>query len=127
MSIPWMGIFIVCELKVSFRWPPVTTGMLSESLCNYVKIGLSEWGKFYCEIKFFICEITSRLLRDKFFYLRVEFCLLPRGFFLVPLGLFLIASEFSFAHSARSLLLLSECEAAGKFVPQAPRPRHVRE
>ena len=77
------------------------TGRLS--LCNVLKIILPQKRKFYCEINYFICEITSRLLRDKFFYLVVEFCLLPREFcllprefFLLPWELFLVAWELFF-------------------------------
>ena len=83
-SIPEKGIFIVYAHKGSFRGPPLTSKRQFGSPCNYVKINLPQRGKFYCEIKFFIYEITSRLLRDKFFYLRVEFFLLARELFLVP-------------------------------------------
>ena len=43
------------------------------TLFKYLKFSLCEAEKFYCEINYFIYELTSRLLRDKFFYLRVEF------------------------------------------------------
>ena len=49
-------------------------------LRKYKETGASERAEFYCEINFFFCEWTDRLLRDKFFYLRVEFSLVPRGF-----------------------------------------------
>ena len=83
-SIPEKGIFIVCVFKGSFWRPPLTTRRQFGSLRNYVTISLPQKRKFYCDIKFFIYEITSRLLRDKFFYLRVEFFLLARELFLVP-------------------------------------------
>ena len=53
---------------------------LTTLLFNNVIFSPCDRGKFYCEIKYFSYELTSRLLRDKFFYLRVEFFLLPRGF-----------------------------------------------
>ena len=56
MSIPWMGIFIVCELKGSVVWQPLTTRRHSRSLRRYVKISLCEAGKFYRDINYFICE-----------------------------------------------------------------------
>ena len=65
-------------------------------LTNYLKSSAPQERKFYCEIKFFIYEITSRLLRDKFFYLVVEFCILPREFFLLWWELFLVAWEIIF-------------------------------
>ena len=51
----------------------LTTKSQFRTLCNHLKINLCERGKFYCDINYFIYEITSRLLRDKIFYLRVEF------------------------------------------------------
>ena len=107
MSIPEKGIFIVYAHKGSFRGPPPTSKRQFGSPCNYVKINLPQRGKFYCEIKFFIYEITSRLLRDKFFYLAVEFILLPREFFPFALELFLFATDCSsvriiiFSHPTR--------------------------
>ena len=74
----------------------MTAEMPFESLCKYVKISAPQKRKFYCEIKFFIYEITSRLLRDKFFYLVVEFFLLRRGFFLASRELRLVSREFRF-------------------------------
>ena len=35
-------------------------------LSKCAKISLCERAKFYCEINYFIYELTSRLLRDKF-------------------------------------------------------------
>ena len=81
MSILVLGIFIVYALKGSVEGLPLTTRRHFRSLRTYIKISFSQKGKFYCEINYFICEITSRLLRDKLFYLRVEFRLLPRELF----------------------------------------------
>ena len=71
-----------CQYTSVRRLP--TTWNRFRGLSKYVKISFCEWGKFYCEINYFIYELTSRLLRDKFFYLRVEFFLLSREFSLVP-------------------------------------------
>ena len=84
MSILVLGIFIVYALKGSVEGLPLTTRRHFRSLRKYIKISFSQKGKFYCEIKFFFFFITSRLLRDKFFYLVVEFCLLPGEYFLLP-------------------------------------------
>jgi hypothetical protein len=67
-----------CQYTFLKRFP--TTWNRFGGLGKCAKISLCEAGKFYCEINYFIYELTSRLLRDKFFYLRVEFFLLPRGF-----------------------------------------------
>ena len=67
-----------CQYTFLRRLP--TTKDRFGSLRKYVEISLCEAGKFYCEINYFIYELTSRLLVDKNFYLRVEFLLLPREF-----------------------------------------------
>ena len=73
------SIRMPCHYTSLKRQP--TTWNRFGGLRKYVEISLCEAGKFYCEINYFICEITSRLLRDKLFYLRVEFRLLPRELF----------------------------------------------
>jgi hypothetical protein len=86
-------IIIDNRLKGNFRRPFLTTGRHFRGLGKYIKISVSQKRKFYYEINFFIYEITSRLLRDKFFYLVVEFFLLPRELFPVPRELRLIPRE----------------------------------
>ena len=93
MSIPGTEIIIDNRLKGNFRRPFLTTGRHFRGLGKYIKISVSQKRKFYYEINFFIYEITSRLLRDKFFYLVVEFFLLPRELFPVPRELRLIPRE----------------------------------
>ena len=56
MSIPVMGISIVCEPKDSFRRLPLTTGRHSRSRYKWVKITASQERKFYYEINYFIYE-----------------------------------------------------------------------
>jgi hypothetical protein len=56
MSIPVMGISIVCEPKDSFRRLPLTTGRHSRSRYKWVKITASQKSKFYYEINYFIYE-----------------------------------------------------------------------
>ena len=67
MSIPGTEIIIDNRLKGNFRRPFLTTGRHFRGLGKYIKISVSQKRKFYYEINFFIYEITSRLLRDKFF------------------------------------------------------------
>jgi hypothetical protein len=45
------------------------------TISNYMIFCVCEAGKFYCDINYFICEWTDRLLREELFYLRVEFSL----------------------------------------------------
>ena len=66
------------------------------TLFKYLKFSLCEAEKFYCEINYFIYELTSRLLRDKFFYLRVEFFLLRRGFCLLSREFIFVPLESPF-------------------------------
>ena len=67
----------------SLRRLPTTWNRFGD-LGKYVEISLCKAGKIYCEINYFIYELTSRLLRDKIFYLRVEFLLVPWEFILAP-------------------------------------------
>ena len=55
-SIPEKGIFIVCELKGSVVWQPLTTRRHSRSMSKRVKFRTSQKGKFYCDINYFIYE-----------------------------------------------------------------------
>ena len=84
MSIPRMGIFIVCAVKDIAAGAPMTTRKHSGSRYKYLNSGHCEVGKFYSQINFFFCEQNDRLLRDKIFYLVVEFTLLLQGFFRLP-------------------------------------------
>ena len=88
------SIRMPCKYTFLRRLP--TTWNRIGGLCNCLRISLCETGKFYCEINYFIYELTSRLLRDKFFYLRVEFFLLPREFFLVARELFFVRMRIYF-------------------------------
>ena len=93
MSIPEKEIYIVYAHKGSASEPSMTTRRHFQSLCKYVKFSASQKRKFYCEINYFIYEITSRLLRDELFYLVVEFFLLPRELFLVSRELRFLPQE----------------------------------
>ena len=96
MVIPAKWIFVVCALKGSVVGLPLTTRRHSRGLRKYIKISAPQKRKFYSQINFFICEITSRLLRDKNFYLVVEFFLLPRKLRLLPWEFVLVPRELFF-------------------------------
>ena len=66
-----------CQYTSVRRLP--TTWNRFGGLSKYVKISFCERRKFYCEINYFIYELTSRLLRDKFFYYCCPVKLLLRG------------------------------------------------
>ena len=96
MVIPAKWIFVVCALKGSVVGLPLTTRRHSRRLRKYIKISAPQKRKFYSQINFFICEITSRLLRDKNFYLVVEFFLLPRELRLLPRNFIFIRMRIIF-------------------------------